>query len=254
MKISFAIIGMLLAPDAFAWGLQTHVFLGQWMLAAAPFANPQFRAAVLRLPRLVLAGACLPDLALAGKMQGVGAFKNAHRWSTLRRLAGAGDEERAIAVGYASHLLADVIAHNRFVPDHEARILHLPHVTHAICEWAMDEHLSRGLHERPADLLLSQMTILAPIAAAAFDCREGMARRTLHVLACAERALRTSPLPRWCGHIVRSLTSDVAPRFDAYIGDAAAMVRRIEGVLRGAEPRWDPEPEPGREMATEAPA
>lgn len=58
------------APDALAWGLQTHVFLAQWMLAALPLADPQFRAAALRLPRLVLAGACLPDLALAGRMLG----------------------------------------------------------------------------------------------------------------------------------------------------------------------------------------
>lgn len=244
---------MLLAPDALAWGLQTHVFLAQWLLAAAPFADPQFRAAMLRFPRLVLAGACLPDLALAGRMQGSATFRRAHRWSMVRRFDG-GDEARAVAIGYASHLLADVVAHNRFVPEHESRMLQMPHVTHAVCEWAMDEHLSGGLHERPAELLVSQMATLAPMAAASFGCRERMARRTLRVLAYAERALRCSPLPRWCGRAVRAFTSDVAPRFDAYIGDAAAMVRRIEAVLRGAEPRWDPEPDPGREMATEAPA
>ena len=252
--MTLLIMGLLLAPDALAWGLQTHVFLAQWMLAAAPFADPRFRQAVLRLPRLVLAGACLPDLALAGKMCGVQVFKNSHRWATLQRLADGGDEARAIAVGYASHLLADVIAHNRFVPEHEARMLALPHVTHALCEWAMDDHLRPGLHEPPAELLLSEIRTLAPVAAAAFGCRERTARRTLRVLACAERALRSSPLPRWCGRLVRAFTSDVAPRFDAYIGDAAAMVRRIEGVLRGAEPRWDPEPEPGQAMAREAPA
>jgi len=113
----------LFAPEALAWGLQTHVFLAQWLLAAAPFADPQIRAAVRRLPGLVLAGACLPDLALAGRALGLAAFRRAHQWSTLRRLAAAcWDEERAIAVGYASHLLADVVAHNRFVPEHERRI------------------------------------------------------------------------------------------------------------------------------------
>ncbi len=97
-----------------------------------------------RLPRLVLAGACLPDLALAGRVLGLRAFGRAHQWSTLRRLAAAPDEERAIAVGYASHLLADVVAHNRFVPEHERRILEVPHITHALCEWAMDRHVSPG--------------------------------------------------------------------------------------------------------------
>jgi hypothetical protein len=64
VKISLLIIGMLMAPDALAWGLQTHVFLAQWLLAAAPFADPRIRAAASRLPRLVLAGACLPDVSL----------------------------------------------------------------------------------------------------------------------------------------------------------------------------------------------
>src|SRR5687767_15086184 len=145
---------MFFAGDALAWGLQTHVFLAQWALAALPLADPQFRAAALRLPRLVLAGACLPDLALAGRLLGESAFRRAHQWSTLRRLATAcWDEERAIAVGYASHLLADVVAHNRFVPDHEARIAHDPHVTHALCEWAMDQHVKPLLEVEPADLL-----------------------------------------------------------------------------------------------------
>src|ERR671923_2562635 len=92
------------APDAQAWGLQTHVFVAQWALAALPLADAGIRAAVLRMPRLVLAGACLPDLALAGRMLGLTEFRRAHQWSTLRRLAAApGAETRAIAVGYASH-------------------------------------------------------------------------------------------------------------------------------------------------------
>ena len=65
MRVGFSLFALCFAPDAAAWGLQTHVFLAQWLLAAAPFADPQLRAAVLRLPRLVLAGACLPDLSLA---------------------------------------------------------------------------------------------------------------------------------------------------------------------------------------------
>lgn len=122
-----ALAGALFSPDALAWGLQTHVFLAQWALAAVPLGDLHVRAAVLRLPRLVLAGACLPDLALAGRMLGLTAFRRAHQWSALRRLAAAcWDEERAIAVGYASHLLADVVAHNSFVPEHERRILDHP--------------------------------------------------------------------------------------------------------------------------------
>jgi Zinc dependent phospholipase C len=243
-----ALASALFAPDALAWGLQTHVFLAQWALAAVPLADARVRAAVLRLPRLVLAGACLPDLALAGRMLGLTAFRRAHQWSTLRRLAAARcDEERAIAVGYASHLLADVVAHNTFVPEHERRLLNVPHVTHALCEWAMDEHLSTGLRMQPAELLFTEALTLAQAAGRTFGCPERVALRALRALGRAERVLRFSRLPRMCRRAMRALYADIAPRFDAYVGDAAALVRRIDALLQGAEPRLQPEPEPGQE-------
>ena len=251
MRAGFFLCVLLFAPDALAWGLQTHVFLAQWLLAAVPFADPQIRAAALRLPRLVLAGACLPDLALAGRMIGLTTFRRAHQWSTLRRLSRTCcDEERAMAAGYASHLLADVVAHNRFVPEHERRIVDVPHVTHAICEWAMDEHLRPGLRVQPAALLLSETGALAQAVARTFGCGEALARRTIRVLACAERALRLSPLPRLCRRAVDLFDLEVVPQFDAYIGDASALVGQIEAVLHGEEPRWQPEPE--REEAAQA--
>jgi hypothetical protein len=249
----WAAAAALFAPDALAWGLQTHVFLAQWALAAAPLADPQIRAAVLRLPRLVLAGACLPDLALAGRALGLAAFRRAHQWSTLKRLAAAcWDEERAIAVGYASHLLADVVAHNRFVPEHESRIVDVPHVTHALCEWAMDEHLKSQLEEAPAALLGSETKILAEAAARTFRCPEPVARRAITFLARAERTLRASCLPPLCRYTLKLLDRDMTRRFDAYVRDATRMVRLIDAVLGGTELRWQPEPD--QAMTNEAPA
>src|SRR5688572_7198062 len=249
----YGVVGVLFAPDALAWGLQTHVFLAQWLLAAAPFADPQIRAAAQRLPRLVLAGACLPDLALAGRALGLAAFQRAHQWSTLRRLAAAcWDEERAIAVGYASHLLADVVAHNRFVPEHEKRIADVPHVTHALCEWAMDEHVKLQLEEQPAALLLSETRTLAEAAARTFRCPEPLARRAILFLGRAERSLRLSRLPGLCRYTLRVLDRDMTRRFDAYLRDASRMVRQIDAVLSGTEPRCQPEPD--QVIRNEAPA
>jgi hypothetical protein len=235
---------ILFSPDAAAWGLQTHVFLAQWLLAAAPLADPQIRAAALRLPRLVLAGACLPDLALAGRMLGLTAFRRAHQWSTLRRLAATcWDEERALAIGYATHLLADVVAHNRFVPEHERRILDVPHVTHALCEWAMDEHVKAELAVQPAELLAAEMPTLEDAAARAFRCPSGMARSALRSLGKAEGLLRASRLPALCRRTMRFVHRDPPGHFDAYLGDARLMVGQVDAVLAGAEPRLQPEPD-----------
>ena len=251
MRVGFFLFVLLFAPDALAWGLQTHVFLGQWLLAAAPFADPQIRAAVQRLPRLVLAGACLPDLALAGRALGVGAFRRAHQWSTLRRLAAAcWDEERAIAVGYASHLLADVVAHNRFVPEHERRILDVPHVTHALCEWAMDEHVKAALEVEPAALLRTEISTLTQAAARTFRCPEAVAHHGIRFLGGAERALRASRLPAVCLRTVKLFQRET------YLSEARNLVRQVEAVLQGAEPRLQPDPDESRSqaMAKEAPA
>jgi len=107
---------------------------------------------------------------------------------------------------------------------------------------------------QPAALLFSESGTLAPAVARAFGCREALARRTIRVLACAERLLRISPLPRLSRRAVALFDLEVVARFDAYIGDASALVRRIEAVLQGAEPRWQPEPEAGQALANEAPA
>src|SRR5215469_15477858 len=55
---------LLTASDAYAWGLYTHVWFAQSLLWLVPLTDPRFRDAARKLPGLVMAGACLPDLAL----------------------------------------------------------------------------------------------------------------------------------------------------------------------------------------------
>jgi len=234
------IAGLAFAPDALAWGLQTHVFLAQWLLAAVPFADPRIRAAALRLPRLVLAGACLPDLALAGRFLGTPAFRRSHLWSTLRRLAAAArsDVVHALAVGYASHLLADVVAHNSFVPEHEARIARIPHFTHALAEWAMDQHLRPRIPLDPREALLDHHAEVVHFVSRHFGCGEALAHRATAWLAAADGWLRASPLPRLCLSLLGSR------RFDDYLGRAGDSLCNLEAALEGRLVDWvssDPE-------------
>jgi hypothetical protein len=236
----------LLPGDAFAWGLQTHLFFAQYALLFAPLADPQLRCAVARFPRLVLAGACLPDLALAGRAIGTPAFRCAHRWSTLRRLAAAPpcDEEHALAIGYATHLLADVVAHNRFVPEHEARIAGIPHITHAICEWAMDMHVATEIDARVADVLTAERHCVVDFVARGFRCRTLLADRATRWLAKADALLRASPLPRLCRRAVALVHGDVPRVFDAYLRTSARTLAMLECALGGALIDWvslDPE-------------
>jgi hypothetical protein len=229
--------------DAFAWGLQTHLFLAQHLLLALPAADPQLRRAALRLPRLVLAGACLPDLALIGRALGTRVFSRSHRWPTLRRFAAArSDEERAVAFGYASHLLADVVAHNEFVPEHEGRIARVAHVTHALCEWAMDDFVRGAALAEPGALLGAERGVLAEVVAQRMPCDAALARRAIDVLACADRVLRRSPLPRLCRGIARHFDHHLTPRFEAYVRDTATRLAKVGAALDGVIPDGEPEP------------
>jgi hypothetical protein len=235
--------------DAHAWGLPTHLFFAHYALLALPLADPALRAAAARFPRLVLAGACLPDLALIGQMMGTPAFQRSHRWSMLRRIAAAprDDRERALAFGYGTHLVVDVIAHNIFVPEHEARLLRGGQIAHAISEWAMDEHLKAHVPDAPAELLAAaDPSLLAGFVARAFRCDETLAAHGLGVLRRANGLLAASRLPRVCRSIVGLYERRLEPRFDSYVRRTKRALRSVEPALAGRFVDWessDPEGE-----------
>ncbi len=229
MKIGLFLSLLLFTGDALAWGLQTHLYLA---LQAVPLAPGQ--------AALVFAGACLPDLALAGRFLGTPAFRRSHLWSTLRRIAASprSDEEHALAVGYASHLLADVVAHNSFVPEHEARIARIPHFTHALAEWAMDQHLRRRIPLEPREALLDHHAATVLFVSRHFGCGEALAARATEWLAAADGWLRASPLPRVCLRLLGSR------RFENYLARASDSLRNLEAALEGRMVDWvssDPE-------------
>jgi len=234
----------LFAPDALAWGLQTHLFFAQYALMAAPLADRELRRAALRLPRLVLAGACLPDLALVGPALGTPAFRRSHRWATLRRIAAVPlcDEDRAIVLGYASHLLSDIVAHNHFVPEHERRIGRIEYFTHAVCEWAMDDFVRPRLTAATAELFAAEREALAHFVGERFRCGSAVARQAIDTLGRADGVLRASRLPRLCRRVVRLFDRNVVPRFEAYVRETSARLGHLQDILSGAEPAWEAEP------------
>lgn len=243
MRFAALLVLVFASADASAWGLQTHLVLAQ----QAPALIPGIEAA------LVFAGACLPDLALAGRAIATPAFRRTHRWSTLRRLAAAArdDTERALVLGYATHLLADVVAHNAFVPEHEARIARIPHFTHALAEWAMDEHVSRRAVATPAALMRAHRKPIVAFVTRQFGCNEPLAERAVAWLASADGLLRAARIPAICLRLVG------ARGFDAYFERASRALDGMEAALRGRLVDWvslDPEGRPCDESADGSPS
>jgi hypothetical protein len=240
-----ALLVLLYAPDANAWGLQTHVFLAHYALSAVPLADLALRAAAQALPRLVLAGACLPDLAIVGRFfLHSPAFCRSHLWATLRRIAATprNDYDRALAFGYATHLVSDVVAHNEFVPEHEARIGRTAMIGHLVSEWAMDDWLRQKL--RPAEALEEAGEHAVQFVARAFRCNEAFARRALAVLMRGERVLRASPAPVLCRALLATLVRRCERRFELYLAKTRQVLPAAETALAGGFEDWsglDPE-------------
>lgn len=234
---------LLFSADAHAWGLYTHVYFAQLLIWAVPLADPRLRRLAQEFPRLVMAGACLPDLAIVASRIDTDAFGDNHRWETATLLLdnAVTPQEQAIALGYASHLLVDVIAHNHFVPAHESLWIDIPLATHVVAEWAMDAHIQAHLFARPKELLLGEQASLIPFVTAHFGCAQDEAQTVIHALAAADGWLRGSRLHDLLYHGGRRLDRHLKRRFNHYIGETSDRLTQINHLLEGHVPMWHPE-------------
>lgn len=228
------------SSDAQAWGLTTHVYFSQLLLWAIPLLDPRLKSAARKFPGLVLAGACLPDLMLTGKLAGTSAFSSSHHWETASRLIqnAVSDEEAAIALGYSSHLIVDIIAHNHFVPAHETIWINLPVATHAASEWAMDVHVERQVFQMPSSLLKEHHVQLTGYLTHHFPCGKTKAEKALVYLANATRLLEISTLPWMCYRTGRALDRKLENRFDTYLAETGTRLQQITRLLAGEQPAW----------------
>lgn len=104
-------------PDtALAWGPGFHMVTGNWLIQNLSMLSPEFAAAIAAHPGLFLQG-CLSADIFIGKGC-VAKEGHSHNWkSGLLLLDKAHTKAKlAYALGYLSHLAADTVAHNVFIP------------------------------------------------------------------------------------------------------------------------------------------
>ncbi|MCB5184870.1 zinc dependent phospholipase C family protein [Methylobacillus gramineus] len=226
------------STDAQAWGLVTHVYFAQSLLWAMPLLDPRLQAAIRRFPELVMAGACLPDLAIVSRR-----FGHTHYWENAHQLLASAhtDEETAIAIGYASHLYIDVIAHNHFVPAHEAMWMANSMITHIGAEWAMDAYLVPLIDSSPGTLLRKHRDCISRFIAPQFNCSQQQASNAMMKLAHADHLLRFSRLPNMIYHGMRMLDKRLFRNFAFYIARTQTALNHIGTMLQGDRPLWEPE-------------
>jgi hypothetical protein len=236
--LSWALPLSIYSVDANAWGLFTHVYFAQSLVFAVPLLDPRFKKIINKFPELVMAGACLPDLAVISKK-----FSTTHQWHKAEYLLAAAknEEEIAIAIGYISHLYVDVIAHNHFVPAHEAMWLNESIFTHIGSEWAMDGHLSSKVQHTPSQLLTKHAIQISHFIAPCFDQHHTVVKCNLKKLAIADGLLRLVQLPNVINKYVQWMRNGKHKHFDYYITKTEHALKEFYKVLSGNRPKWEPE-------------
>ncbi|NOT14963.1 MAG: zinc dependent phospholipase C family protein [Methylotenera sp.] len=228
----------LYSADANAWGLVTHLYFAQSLLWAMPLLDPKLQRAIQSFPDLVLAGACLPDLAIISHH-----YRHTHLWENSHHLLKVAqtDQETAIAIGYASHLYIDVIAHHHFVPAHEAMWLKGNLFTHITCEWAMDAHLAPLLDTSPKRLLLEHHVLISRFISPHFRCSENETSRALKRLALGDGLLRIIKVPHVIYSMARMLDARISKHFVYYTAKTQLALADIGKALDGNQPLFEPE-------------
>lgn len=107
---------MLLTPVlSLAWGPETHIKIALNILETTNFSL------LKNYPAFFITGNLFPDF--FNLFKDISKFKKnlpTHSWNTVSLLfkKANSDADKAFAHGYASHLAADIIAHNHLVPEH----------------------------------------------------------------------------------------------------------------------------------------
>ncbi len=140
LLLSSVLLAALLSA---AWGPGHHLEFAERVLRRRKELLPSHVARLIEAERpAYLYGNLAADI-INFKAYG-GAYSHCHRWSIIDDMRGLSstDREEAFILGYLSHLAADTIAHNHFVPYHVARYARAKGLGHLYWELNADRFIS----------------------------------------------------------------------------------------------------------------
>ncbi|HVH12629.1 MAG TPA: zinc dependent phospholipase C family protein, partial [Longimicrobium sp.] len=137
-----ALLAVVLLPEpAWAWGPATHIYLGSALLDSLHLVPEAVRTVIAAYPFDFLYGNLAADISLAKKYVPEG--RHCHHWHIGEEIhdSAPDDRLRAMSLGYLSHLAADTIAHNYFIPRQLVLTSSTAGLGHSYWEARMDTHL-----------------------------------------------------------------------------------------------------------------
>ena len=139
--------------SAAAWTPGTHIFLGDSVLANLA-QLPSAVADLLRVyPYDFLYGNIAADTSIAKKYAPVG--RHCHSWNVANEILDSANSDalRSFAWGYMSHLAADTIAHNFFVPHQLVLTSRTIALGHSYWESRFEAHLGESYSAAAMDIV-----------------------------------------------------------------------------------------------------
>jgi hypothetical protein len=153
--LGLALLALVLFPDvAWAWTPGTHIYLGESVLANL-HQLPGIVADLLRaFPFDFLYGNVAADTSMAKKYAPVG--RHCHHWHVGQEILDVAptDRLRAFGWGYLSHLAADTVAHNFFVPRQLVLTSGSAALGHSYWESRFESHLGDAYARTAKEVIL----------------------------------------------------------------------------------------------------
>jgi hypothetical protein len=223
VALSLLLVLFLLSGEALAWGPAVHVWIGDQVVRIAAAAGLPALAALLgRQARPFLYGNLAPDFEVGKGSRPHGDHN--HNWCVGQRIVESAktDSQRAFALGYMSHLAADVIGHNHFVPNNLYRSFGSKKLGHAYWEVHAD-----NMVEGPYAALAAELVAAPTEETAEYDALVGAVARPGLLPFFAKKRIFTSFLAIANHSRARSLLDRVRP--------FSAMALRHEDVREQVE-------------------
>ncbi len=133
---------VLVPSEAYGWGPATHLYYAKEALHFGQFLPPAIRMLLSNYPGDFLYGCIAADITLGKKF--IEYIYNCHNFEVGMSLLGHAhsDPHRAFVYGYLSHLAADTVSHNFFVPYQNIRHFDNATFRHAYWEVRLDQYFA----------------------------------------------------------------------------------------------------------------
>ncbi len=162
---ALAVIGVvvLLVPeDLHAWTPATHIYLGKSVLSQVHQLAPAVAELLRAFPFDFLYGNIAADSSIAKSYAPVS--RHCHHWHVGQEIYdhAPNDALRAFGLGYMTHLSADTVAHNYFVPRQLALTSSTASVGHAYWEARFEAHLGDAYAAQAKEIIQLDHTSAMP--------------------------------------------------------------------------------------------